>query len=150
MSENTVKGGKNSTMPYAVVEDVTCEPIHSKYHTCTPNKTNIRKHILFLLFFLLSSSVGVAMTDEERIFNTWKYRQVKYFFLPYKLFYPKIFRQYYFTFTEHFLFNVLLLNINPLILFCRYPYLLVISIICPTQTFQIPFRHHCCIHLILC
>ena len=70
MSENTVKGGKNSTMPYAVVEDVTCEPIHSKYHTCTPNKTNIRKHILFLLFFLLSSSVGVAMTDEERIFNT--------------------------------------------------------------------------------
>ena len=39
MSENTVKGGKNSTMPYAVVEDVTCEPIHSKYHTFTPNKT---------------------------------------------------------------------------------------------------------------
>ena len=70
MSENTVKGGKNSTMPYAVVEHVTCEPIHSKYHTCTPKKTNIPKHILFLLFFLLSSSVGVAMTDEERIFNT--------------------------------------------------------------------------------
>ena len=38
MSENTVKGGKNSTMLYAVVEDVTCEPIHSKYQTDTPSK----------------------------------------------------------------------------------------------------------------
>ena len=38
MSENTVKGGKNSTMPYAVVEDVTCEPIHSQYQTDTPSK----------------------------------------------------------------------------------------------------------------
>ena len=35
MLENTVKGGKNSTMPYAVVEDVTCEPIHFTPNTKT-------------------------------------------------------------------------------------------------------------------